>query len=46
MMNFLKNPIVTGVTGLLVGTGFGYYMRGVVDARAAAKGAQPQQAAK
>jgi hypothetical protein len=26
MMNLVKNPIVTAVAGLLVGTGFGYYI--------------------
>jgi ATP-dependent protease ClpP protease subunit len=46
MMNFIKNPIVTAVTGLVVGTGFGYWLRGTLDKRAAAKGSQPQQAAK
>jgi hypothetical protein len=45
MMNLVKNPIVTGVAGLLVGTGFGYYLRGVLDARSAAKPATEQAAA-
>jgi hypothetical protein len=47
MMNLVKNPIVTAVAGLLVGTGFGYYIRGVVDARkaAAAEPAAAKQAA-